>query len=73
MIAALLVLQTAAERLAQAREGISIPIGERLIGLLGVAVMIGIAVLISYNRSKINWRLVFTGLGIHALAHPPLP
>ena len=67
MIAALLVLQTAAERLAQAREGVSIPIGERLIGVLGVAVMIGIAVLISYNRSKINWRLVFTGLGIQAL------
>ena len=65
MIAVLPVLQTAAERLAQAREGLSIPLGQRLIGLLGVAAMIGIAVLISYNRSKINWRLVFTGLGMH--------
>ena len=63
----LLMLQTAAERLAQAREGLDIPMGQRLIGLLGIAVMIGIAVLISYNRKKINWRLVLTGLGIQAL------
>ena len=63
----LLMLQTAAERLAQAREGFDIPMGQRLIGLLGIAVMIGIAVLISYNRKKINWRLVLTGLGIQAL------
>jgi CNT family concentrative nucleoside transporter len=63
----LLLMQTAAERLAQAREGLDIPIGQRLIGLLGIATMIGIAVLISYNRRKINWRLVLTGLGIQAL------
>ena len=61
------LLQAAAERLAQAREGLDIPLGQRLIGLLGIAVMIGIAVLLSYDRKKINWRLVFTGLGIQAL------
>jgi CNT family concentrative nucleoside transporter len=60
-------LQTAAERLAQARQGLNTPLGERLIGLLGIATMIGIAVLLSYDRKKIKWRLVFTGLGIQAL------
>jgi len=64
---AVLILQTAAENLARAREGLDIPIGQRLIGLLGIATMLGIAVLISYDRKRINWRLVFTGLGIQAL------
>jgi CNT family concentrative nucleoside transporter len=63
----LFALQTAAQRLAEARQGLDIPIGQRLIGLLGIATMIGIAVLMSYNRSEINWRLVFKGLGIQAL------
>ncbi|TFG44732.1 MAG: NupC/NupG family nucleoside CNT transporter [Gemmatimonadales bacterium] len=39
----------------------------RLIGLLGIATMIGLAVLLSYDRKKIDWRLVFTGLGLQAL------
>ncbi len=56
--------QTAAERLAQAAQGLNIPLGERLIGLLGVATMIGIAVLLSQDRRRINWRLVFTGLSL---------
>lgn len=33
-------------------------------GLLGLAVMIGIAWLFSSNRKAINWRLVFTGLAL---------
>ncbi|MBA4250602.1 MAG: NupC/NupG family nucleoside CNT transporter [Chlorobiaceae bacterium] len=33
-------------------------------GLIGVAVIIGIAFLFSNNKKRINWRLVFTGLGI---------
>ncbi|HEV8612547.1 MAG TPA: NupC/NupG family nucleoside CNT transporter [Gemmatimonadales bacterium] len=67
MTLGLFQLQTAAERLAQARQGLNTPLGERLIGLLGIATMIGIAVLLSYDRKKIKWRLVFTGLGIQAL------
>ena len=63
----LLLLQTAAERLAQAREGLDLSIPERLVGLLGIAVMLGIAVLLSYDRRKINWRLVGTGLGLQAI------
>jgi CNT family concentrative nucleoside transporter len=59
-----LLQQTAADRLAQAREGLHLPLGARLIGLLGIAVMIGIAVLLSQDRRRINWRLVLTGLGL---------
>ncbi|MEW6194852.1 MAG: nucleoside transporter C-terminal domain-containing protein [Bacteroidota bacterium] len=33
-------------------------------GILGVALILGIAYLISNNKKKINWRLVFTGLAI---------
>ena len=59
--------QTAAERLAAARDGLDIPMTERLIGLLGIAVMLGIAVLLSSDRKKIDWRLVGTGVGLQAL------
>jgi CNT family concentrative nucleoside transporter len=58
----LLLLQTAAERLDAARQGLDIPLHERLIGVIGIAVMIGLAVLLSYDRRRINWRLVGTGL-----------
>lgn len=59
--------QTAAERLAEARAGLDIPIGERLIGLIGIATMILIAWLMSYNRKAINWRLVMSGFGLQAV------
>ena len=63
----LFLLQSAAERLAAARQGLDTPLGERLIGLLGMAVMIGLAVLLSYDRRRINWRLVAAGLGLQAV------
>jgi len=37
---------------------------EKLVGLLGVAVFLGLAYLLSNNRRAINWRLVATGIGI---------
>ncbi len=43
------------------------PFGARLIGLLGLGTMIGIAWLLSNNRSRINWRLVATGVGLQAV------
>ena len=55
---------TAAQRLDAARAGLDTPILFRLVGVLGVAVMIGLAVLISYDRKRIPWRLVAIGLGI---------
>ncbi len=63
----LLQTQTAAERLAEARNGLDIPIGERLIGFVGIATMILIAYLMSYDRKRINWRLVASGFGLQAV------
>lgn len=60
------LLQTAAQRMAEARAGIDVPMHERLVGLLGMAVMIGIAVLLSYDRRRIDWRLVASGLALQA-------
>jgi len=37
---------------------------ERFVGLLGFAVLLGIAYGMSNNRKLINWRLVFWGLGL---------
>lgn len=37
----------------------------RIYNFLGIAVILGIAVLLSYDRTRINWRLVFTGLLLH--------
>ena len=64
MIAAL--QQSAAERLADAQAGLSTPLADRLVGLLGVATMIGLATLLSYDRRRINWRLVGTALALQA-------
>jgi len=60
-------VQSAAERLADARAGLDTPFAERLIGLLGIATMLGIAVLLSSNRKRINWKLVASGLGLQAV------
>ena len=38
-----------------------------VISILGIAVMIGLAVIVSSNRRAINWRLVGTGLGLQIL------
>jgi CNT family concentrative nucleoside transporter len=56
------LLQAAAERLAEARAGLDTPFLERLMGLVGIATMLAIAVLISYDRTRINWRMV--GMGV---------
>jgi CNT family concentrative nucleoside transporter len=60
----MLLLQTAAQRLEQARQGLDLPLAERLVGVLGIAVMIGLAALLSYDRRRINWRLVASGLAL---------
>lgn len=63
----LLQAQTAAERLAEAQAGLDTPIGERLIGFVGIGAMILIAYLMSWDRKRINWRLVAAGFGLQAL------
>lgn len=36
-------------------------------GIIGISVLLGIAFLLSNNKTKVNWRLVFTGLGLQIL------
>jgi CNT family concentrative nucleoside transporter len=60
-------IQTAAERLAAAQAGLDTPFAARLVGLLGVVTMIGIAVALSYDRKRIDWRLVGAGLALQTL------
>lgn len=55
---------TAAQRLDAARAGLDTPLAARLMGVVGLGVMIGLAVLLSYDRRRIPWRLVAIGLGI---------
>jgi concentrative nucleoside transporter, CNT family len=40
---------------------------DKLVGLLGVAVFLGLAYLMSNNRRAINWRLTVTGIGIQLI------
>lgn len=55
---------TAAGRMAGLQEGLATPLPERLLGVLGLAVIIGIAVLMSSARSRIRWRLVAAGVAL---------
>ncbi len=66
-MSALVLLQTAAERLAAAQAGLDTPLASRLMGLVGIATMLGLAVLLSYDRKRIDWRLVGSGLALQAL------
>jgi len=66
-VSGLWLLQTAAQRLAEARAGLDIPLHERLVGLLGIGVMIALAVLLSYDRKRIDWRLVASGLALQTV------
>jgi CNT family concentrative nucleoside transporter len=64
----LLLLQApAAVDLAGLKGGLDTPLLERLIGLLGIATMLAIAYLISYDRKRIPWRLVGAGLALQAV------
>ena len=60
-------VQSAAERLAAAQAGLDTPIAARLVGVLGVLTMIAIAVALSYDRKRIDWRLVGTGLALQVV------
>ncbi len=60
-------VQTAAERLAAAREGLHTPFPERLMGLVGMATMLAIAWGLSVERKRVNWRLVGMGVALQAV------
>jgi CNT family concentrative nucleoside transporter len=63
---AIAVLLSAADPLEQLKGRLDLPIGQRLVGLLGITAMVFIAWLISYDRKRIPWRLVGTGLLLQA-------
>lgn len=56
--------QGAAEQLARAQAGLHTPLPERLMGLVGIAVMLVIAWALSVDRKRVNWRLVGMGVAL---------
>ena len=63
----LMQVQTAAERFETIRGGLDIPLAQRMMGVVGIAAMIGLAVLLSYDRRRINWRLVASGVALQVV------
>jgi len=61
------LLQSAAGQMAALREGLDTPLLERLVGVVGMAVMVGIAWLLSSNRKRVNWKLVGMGIALQVL------
>ena len=63
----LLAVAAQADMLSGLKEGgLALSLADRAIGFLGIAVMLGIAWLISYDRKRIPWRLVGIGLLLQA-------
>ena len=46
---------------------LDLSLADRAMGLVGIAIMIGIAYAMSYDRRRIPWRLVGAGLGLQAV------
>ena len=59
--------QGAADQLGAVRDGLGTPLLARLMGVVGIATMIGIAWALSADRRKVNWRLVGIGVALQAL------
>jgi len=66
-MSAVFLVQSAAEQLQQAREGLDTPLASRLIGIVGIAAMLAIAWALSTDRRKVNWRLVGMGIVLQAV------
>ena len=63
-----LLASPASEALARLQEsGLGLSVPERAIGLVGIAAMILIAWLVSYDRKRFPWRLVLSGLALQAV------
>jgi len=60
------LFQPVAAQMAALREGLDTPFPERLVGLVGMAVMVAIAWILSSNRRRVNWKLVGMGLALQA-------
>jgi CNT family concentrative nucleoside transporter len=46
--------------------GLELSLAERAVGLLGLALMLGLAYALSYDRRRVRWRLVAAGLALQA-------
>jgi CNT family concentrative nucleoside transporter len=67
MIPSLLSLAAPASPLDAIRAGgLETSLADRAMGLVGIAVLLGLAVLLSYDRRRIPWRLVAAGLALQA-------
>ena len=53
-----------AQSLQELRDGLVLSVPERLVGILGIAVMLGVAWALSTNRRRVSWRLVGMGLAL---------
>ncbi len=63
-----LLASPAADALARLKDGgLDLSLPERATGLLGIAVLVAIAWLLSYDRRRFPWRLVLSGLALQAL------
>lgn len=56
----------AADTTAPARAVAPRSLGTRLMGILGIVVILGIGIALSHNRRAINWRTVAWGVGLQA-------
>jgi len=63
----LMAMQDAATRLAAIETGLDLPLADRLVGLAGIATMVGLALALSYDRTRVNWRLVAAGITLQAV------
>jgi CNT family concentrative nucleoside transporter len=62
----LLVLSAAAQSLEDLRRGLDLSLAQRAAGLLGIAVILLLAWVLSYDRRRVPWRLVGMGLLLQA-------
>jgi CNT family concentrative nucleoside transporter len=63
-----LLASPASDALSRLSEGgLDLSVGERAVGLVGIAAMILIAWLLSYDRRRFPWRLVLSGVALQAL------
>ncbi len=51
-------------RLGDTRSDVSVPLHQRLLSILGMIAMLGIAWLLSVDRSRVQWRVVYWGMGL---------
>ena len=64
---ALWVIQGVADQIASAGDGLGTPFLQRVMGVVGMAVMMGIAWVFSTDRRLVRWRLVGFGVGLQVL------